>query len=104
MARASLVGSDDSGRANTSSGLEVTHEGDTGDITIDVEDLDITTEGTAVLTDQIGTLAHGIYSRHDGSGDIVIDARGGFIKDEGQLFLRHLWDSCQRGRYHDPHS
>ena len=82
---ANRVGNDDSGAANTASGLEITHEGDTGDITIDVRDLEITTEGTAVNTDQIGTLSHGIYSRHDGSGDIDIDARGGFIKTKGSF-------------------
>ena len=54
---ASNVGNSDSGAANTTSGLEITHEGDRGDITIDVRDLEIMTEGTAVKTDQIGTLS-----------------------------------------------
>ena len=80
---AARVGNDDAGLGNTASGIEAYHSGSSGSITIDVQDVEIRTEGTAVSTDQIGTLAHGIYALFQGNGNIDIDARGGSITTKG---------------------
>ena len=98
---ASTVGNDDAGKARTASGIEITHEGASGDITVDVENARIRTEGTDVLTDQIGTLAHGIYAIDRGIGGIDIDVRGGSIETKGShsygIYGRHGFDNTHEG-------
>ena len=54
----------------------------TGDIRIDAHNVNITTEGTGIYSG-VGTLSHGIYGYHNGTGAIDIDARGGSINTAG---------------------
>ena len=101
---AARIANSDAGLGNTASGIEAFHSGITGDITIDVQDLAITTEGTVIHTDQIGTLAHGIYALYQGTGNIDIDARGGSITTKGSysygIFATHSFGNAEVGDGH----
>ena len=108
---AGRVGADDAGLGNTASGIEAYHSGITGDIRIDVQDATIRTEGTAVLGDQLGTLAHGIYALYQGTGNIDIDASGGSITTKGPysygIYATHSFRNAEVGDGHvaiDTHS
>lgn len=83
-ANVTIDGKDDSITTNglNAHGVYGYHAGE-GDILMDLEDLAITTNSTALHPSYEDTFSHGIYARHQGLGDIDIELQGGTLDTKG---------------------
>ena len=79
-----IDGEDDSITTNglNAHGIYGYHAGE-GDILMDLRDLAITTNSTALHTTYGDTFSQGVYARHAGTGDIDIDIQGGTVDTKG---------------------